>query len=158
VQVQLIYRTGKSFNAEILKVKNTELKKLKGWNFNWFELAKSKKSEVYKLQTKEIEALLMIHYLDDEFFEMKNIEVAPSNYGSKGKYINAAQILMSYACLLSFEYNKGPYKGYLTFISKGRLIDYYIEKYNAELVFRERMQINPLNGMKLIKKHLNLEL
>jgi len=158
MQVQLTDRKGKSFNAEILKAKNTELKKLKGWNFNWFELDKSKKSEVYKLQTQEIEALLMIHYLDDEFFEMKNIEVAPSNYGSKGKYINAAQILMSYACLLSFEFNKGPYKGYLTFISKGRLIDYYIEKYNAELVFRERMQINPINGMRLIKKHLNLEL
>lgn len=158
MQVLLTDRNGKSLNAEISRAKNTELKKLEDWNFNWFELAKSKKSEVYKLQTKEIEALLMIHYLDDEFFEMKNIEVAPSNYGSMGKYINAAQILMSYACLLSFEYNKGPYKGYLTFISKGRLIDYYIEKYNAELVFRERMQINPVNGMRLIKKHLNLEL
>jgi hypothetical protein len=89
---------------------------------------------------------------------MKNIEIAPSNYGSKGKYINAAQILMSYACLLSFEFNKGPYKGYLTFISKGRLIDHYVEKYNAELVYRERSQINPINGLKLIKKHLNLDL
>ena len=158
MQVHLIDKKGKNFNAEISKAKNTDLKKLKGWNFNWSELAKSKKSEVYKLQTQEIEALLMIHYLDDEFFEMKNIEVAPSNYGSNGNYINAAQILMSYACLLSFEFNKGPYKGYLTFISKGRLIDYYIEKYNAELVFRERMQINPVNGLKLIKKHLNLDL
>lgn len=158
MQVLLFDKNGKSFKAEIFKANNADLKKLKGWNFNWSELTKSKKSQIYKLQTQEIEALLMIHYLDDEFFEMKNIEVAPSNYGSKGKYINAAQILMSYACLLSFEFNKGPYKGYLTFISKGRLIDYYVEKYNAELVYKERMQINPINGLKLIKKHLNLDL
>ena len=158
MQVLLFDKKGKSFKAEIFKANNADLKKLKGWNFNWSELAKSKKSQIYKLQTQEIEALLMIHYLDDEFFEMKNIEIAPSNYDSKGKYINAAQILMSYACLLSFEFNKGPYKGYLTFISKGRLIDYYVEKYNAELVYRERMQINPINGLKLIKKHLNLDL
>ena len=65
---------------------------------------------------------------------------------------------MAYGCLLSFELNKGPYKGYLSFISKGELIDYYIEKYNAELMYRERMYINPINGIKLIKKHLNKEL
>ena len=134
------------------------MKSLKNWQFNWFELTKTPESKTYKLQTQEIEALLMIEFIDNDFFEMKNIEVAPSNLGSKGRYVNAAQILMSYACLLSFEFNKGPYKGYLTFISKGRLMDYYIEKYQAEFVFRERMQINPINGLKLIREHLNLEL
>lgn len=158
MQIELIDKKGNSINAEILKAQRSELQKLNDWKFNWSELAKSKNSIVYKLQTQEIEALLIIQFIDDEFFEMKNIEVAPSNYGSKGKYVNAAQILMSYACLLSFEFNKGPYKGYLSFISKGRLFDYYIEKYGAELVFRDRMQINPINGLKLIKKHLNLDL
>lgn len=158
MQVKLIDKKGNSTSGEILKARRNDLKGLKEWKFDWVELGKSKKSNVYKIETQEIEALLIIQFIDDEFFEMKNIEVAPSNYGSKGKYVNAAQILMSYACLLSFEFNKGPYRGYLTFISKGKLIDYYIEKYNAELVFRERMQINPVNGLKLIKKHLNLVL
>ena len=156
--VKLIDKNGNSASGEILKAKQIDLKGLKDWKFNWAELAKSQKSNIYKLKTQEIEALLIIQFIDDEFFEMKNIEVSPSNYGSKGKYVNAAEILTSYACLLSFEFNKGPYRGYLTFISKGKLIDYYIEKYNAELVFRERMQINPTNGLTLIKKHLNLKL
>lgn len=156
--VKLIDKKGNTASGEILKAKQIDLKGLEGWKFNWSELAKSKKSNVYKLQTQEIEALLIIQFIDAEFFEMKNIEVSPSNYGSKGKYVNAAQILMSYACLLSFEFNRGPHRGYLTFISKGKLIDYYIEKYNAELVFRERMQINPTNGLKLIKKYLNIDL
>lgn len=158
MKVQLIDKKKKSYDAEILEANPIELKRLKSWKFNWHELSKSKKSKIYKLQSKKIEALLMIQFIDNEFFEMKNIEVAPTNYGSKGIYLNSAQLLMSYACLLSFELNKGPYIGYLTFVSKGRLIDYYIEKYNAELVFRERMQINPLNSLKLIKEHLNLEL
>ena len=158
MEVQLLDKKGNRINGEILETNPSELRKLKDWKFNWDEIIKSNKSKVYKLQTGKIEALLAIQFFDDEFFEMKNIEVAPSNYGSKGKYENAAQILMSYACLLSFELNKGPYKGYLSFISKGKLIDYYIEKYNAELVFRERMQINPINGLQLIKEHLNIDL
>ena len=158
MQVKLIDKKKRKFTGEILKAKPEELKKLKDWKFNWYEIAKYKKSEVYKLETQQIEGLMMIRFIEDEFFELKNIEVSPSNFGSKGKYANAAPLLISYACLLSFEYNKGPYQGYLSFISKGELIDYYIEKYNAELVFRERMQINPINGLRLIKKHLNLDL
>lgn len=144
--------------AQISEGHPSELKNLTKWKFNWSELDQYKDSRIYKLQSDQTEGLLMIQFIDEEFFEMKNIEVAPSNYGSKGVYINAAELLIAYACLLAFEYNKGPYLGYLSFISKGNLIDYYIEKYGAELVFRERMQINPINGMKLIKKHLNIEL
>lgn len=158
MQVELIDKKGNCIYAQIGKVKRIELQPFIDWQFNWFELSSSKHAVVYKLYTHEIEALLMIEFVDDDFFELKNIEVSPSNYGSKGKYVNAAQILISYACLLSFEFNKGPYNGYLTFVSKGSLIDYYIEKYNAELVFRERMQIAPRNGIKLIKKYLRLEL
>lgn len=158
MKVLLIDKKAKRFNAEIQRIKSPELKRVKGWKFNWHELSKYKNSKIYKLQTTKIEGLLLIQFLEEDFFEMKNIEVAPTNFGSKGKYINAAQLLMAYACLLSFEFNKGPYQGYLSFISKGELIDYYIEKYNAELIFRERMQINPINGLKLIKTHLNLDL
>lgn len=118
----------------------------------------SKKSNILDNSIRNIESLMMIQFVDADFFELKNIEVSPKNYGSKGKYINAAQLMIAYGCLLSFEFNRGPYQGYLSFLSKGELIDYYIEKYNAELVFRERMQINPVNGLALIKKHLNIDL
>lgn len=158
MQVLLKDKKNQKRTAEIQEAKLTDLKKLKGWKFAWHDLFKYDKSKVYKLQTDEIEGLMMIQFVEDEFFEMKNIEVSPSNYGSKGRYLNAAQILISYGCLLSFELNKGEYQGYLSFISKGELIDYYIEKYNAELVYRERMFINPINALKLIKEHLNLEL
>ena len=158
MQVTLIDKKKQERSGEIQIAKPTELKKLKKWNFDWFELSRYKKSNVYKIQAEEIEGLMMIQFIEDDFFEMKNIEVSPVNFGSKGNYINIAKLLIAYGCLLSFELNKGPYQGYLSFISKGELIDYYIEKYNAELVYRERMYINPKNGLKLIKEHLDIEL
>lgn len=89
---------------------------------------------------------------------LKNIEVAPWNYGSKGKFKNIVEILISLACLQSFEFNKGNYKGFLVFTSKGKLIEYYQQKYNAELIFRERMIINPKIGKQLIRTNLKIDL
>jgi len=58
----------------------------------------------------------------------------------------------------SFELNKGNYKGYLVFTSKGVLIEYYQKKYNAELIFRERMILSPEKGKELILNYLQINL
>ena len=158
MQVKLIDKKKNERNAEIIEAKKSDLNKLNNWKFNWIDLYDSKNSKIYKLKTEYIEGLMKIEFFESDFFEMKNIEVSPSNFSSSGKFINVAQILISYGCLLSFELNNGPYNGYLSFISKGELIDYYIKEYNAELAFRERMYINPYEGLKLIKKHLKIEL
>lgn len=158
MQVHLIDKTGQKHAANLIEANVSDLDKLKGWHFDWKALADNQNSKIYMIQTQAVECLMMIQFVDEDFFEMKNIEVAPTNYGSKGWFVNAAQIMIAYGCLLAFEFNKGPYRGYLSFISKGELIDYYIERYHAELVFRERMIINPPNGLKLIKQYLNLDL
>jgi len=158
VEVKLIDKNKKVRKAEIIEVSKLDLKKLKNWKFNWFDLYNNKNSKIFQLKTEEIEGLIKIEFIEPDFFELKNIEVSPSNFGSRGRFMNVAQLLISYGCLLSFELNKGPYQGYLTFVSKGELIDYYIKEYGAELAFRERMFISPNEGIKLIKKHLKVEL
>jgi len=158
VEVILLDIKNQKRSGEIKIAEAAELKNLKAWNFDWFKVSKQKKSKVYKMGTDRIEGLMMIKFVENDFFEMRNIEVSPLNYGSKGNYTNVAQLLIAYGCLLSFELNKGPYEGYLSFISKGELIDYYIEKYNAELAYRDRMYINPENSLKLIEEHLNVKL
>lgn len=167
MEVELIDNFGTIRKAEISRVSLNDLIKVSQWRFDWQMLYSSSSIGVldafngvilYKIKTDKIEGLIKIEFLDNDFFEMKNIEVAPSNFGSQGTFKNVAQVLISYACLLAFELNKGPYQGYLSFISKGSLINYYQDEYNAELVYRERMIINPLEGKKLIKKHLNIEL
>jgi len=158
MEVDLINRSGDRRKGLIQETSKEELQLLKKWKFNWLDLYESGENKVFQIFTNKIEGLIKIEFVIPDFFEMKNIEVSPTNYGADGMFVNVAKILISYGCLLSFELNKGPYKGYLSFVSKGRLIDYYIKEYNAELVFRERMIINPSNGLRLIKKHLNIEL
>ena len=80
------------------------------------------------------------------------------NFGSHGKIRNIAEILMSFACLQSFELNKGNYKGFLVFTSNGTLIKHYEKKYKAELIFRERMVINAQIGRELIFTNLGIDL
>ena len=134
-----------------------ELPKTK-WKFDWNSLH-SKNSKIYKLEyEEEIQGLLKMIQIDDGYHEMSNLELAPVNYGTKGRISNVAGCLIAYGCLLTFQLNEENYKGHLAFTSKGELIPHYEKYYHAELVYREKMIIFPANGKKLIKKYLKLEI
>ena len=146
--------TGLISKANIKDMPSLQLK----WKFNWKSLY-SANSRIFKLTYEgEIQGLLKLTEINEGYYEMTNLELAPKNYGSKGIMDNVAGCMIAYACLLTFTLNKGSYKGYLAFTSKGELIPHYEQKYFAELVFREKMIIFPENGKKLIKKYLNLKI
>ena len=159
MRIKIRNKIGEEFDAEILKVGKSVVKNLpNNWKFDWLELY-STKSKFYQINFKdEVQGLIKLQEENNSYYVLKNIEVSPSNYGSNGRFINIAEILMSYACLKSFEYNLGNYKGYLVFTSKGNLIEYYQLKYQAELIFRERMMIGPEKGKELILKNLKIDL
>lgn len=159
VQIKIKNKGNKELIAEIRPVKKSEIKKLSNnWKFNWLELYSSK-SKFYQVNFEnEVQGLIKLELENESYYVLKNIEVSPENYGSKGRFKNIAELLMSYACLKSFELNTGNYKGYLVFTSKGALIEYYQEKYQAELIFRERMVIGPQKGKELILKNLKIDL
>jgi hypothetical protein len=158
VNVVLIDRKNIEIQGKILVASKKSLKSLKDWNFNWLELY-STHSTIYKLQIeKEIIGLAKLDWENEDHFNLANVEVSPDNVGSKGQYKNAADLLFAYSALQSFKLNKNAYKGFLSFISKGKLISHYIEKYNAELVFRERMIISPKNCKALIEEQLKIKL
>lgn len=125
MHINLIDRNARGTSAEISEISKQKLEALTNWKFNWLELYQPNTSRIYQIKSDEVQGLIKIEFVDPDFFEMKNIETSPSNYGSNGKYKNTAQVLIAYACLLSFELNKGPYKGYLSFVSKGNHIDFY---------------------------------
>ena len=157
--VKLKNKKGLEFDAEIFVATKPDLKLLtKDWKFNWLKL-NSSNSIIYKISIEnKIQGLIKLEEENDSYYVLKNIEVAPSNFGAKGEFQNTAEILMAFACLKSFELNIGNYKGYLVFTSKGTLIEYYQNKYQAELIFRERMIINPKKGKQLIKTYLKINL
>ncbi|GAB5555342.1 MAG: hypothetical protein Sapg2KO_49330 [Saprospiraceae bacterium] len=133
-----------------------------GWQFTWKQLAKTEGADFYKLTKldtpQEIEGILMLTILNEEMLYMNNLEVAPHNYGSKGKYANVAGSLIAFACYKSFEHGKNYYMGYLSFDSKTSLISSYQARYGAILAIGQKMFFDPGAGKSLMKKYLNIEL
>jgi hypothetical protein len=131
-----------------------------GWQFTWKKLAKIEGAQFYKITLKDspskLEGLLMITLINDEMLYMNNLELAPHNYGSKGKYENVAGCLIAFACKKSFELGRGNYLGFLSFDSKTELISLYEEKYGAIWAMGQKMFIDPGQGRKLMEKYLNI--
>ena len=94
----------KEKDAFILKAKSKDMPtKKSGWQFTWRTLYKTEGAEFYKIiltdNSDNIEGMLMLSVMYDEMLYMNNIEVAPHNLGSKGKYDNVAGCLIAFGCL-----------------------------------------------------------
>ena len=151
--------TGKMVAAEIVAAQLSDMPlKKDGWNFNWRALYKKPKSIFYKAvladSTKKIEGIIMLTLQEDGILYMDCIEVAPINYGSKGKYDFVAGALLAFGCHLSREFGKPPYEGYLSFESKTVLIELYEKKYGASWAMGRRMFFSPEAGIKLMELYL----
>lgn len=149
------------YEGQILKSFPNEMPlKKDGWQFTWRKLAKIEGAQFYKISLKDspkkIEGLLMITLINDEMLYMNNVEIAPHNYGSKGKFENVAGCLIAFACKKSFELGKGNYLGFLSFESKTELISLYQEKYGATWAMGQKMFIDPVEGKKLMEQYLNI--
>lgn len=155
-------QSGELIEAMISKasIKEMPLKK-DGWQFNWRQLSKTEGAAFYKLTKieapSEVEGMLMLTLINEEMLFMNNVEVAPHNYGSKGKYENVAGSLLAFACYESFELGKNYYLGYLSFDSKTELIALYQNKYGATFAMGQKMYFDPEAGKRLMKKYLRFE-
>lgn len=85
---------------------------------------------------------------------MDLLEIAPHNIGQNKRYYNAAACLIAFACRESFKLETN-YKGYLIFVSKSGLVEFYINKYGANLTFGQKMYFDSNAAKKLIEKYLN---
>ena len=144
--------------AEIVSIKKKYIPlKKDGWSFNWRQLSKNENAQPYVLKLinseEKAEGALLLK-IEENMLIMDVLEVAPHNIGSNKRYDYVAGSLIAYACRESFKL-EGNYKGFLTFVSKTDLIDWYTEKYGAELALGQRMFIDWENGKKLIEKYLN---
>ena len=156
-----IHESGEKHLAHISKVAYADMPlKKDGWQFNWRSLSKNEDALFFKLvssDNSEIQGMLMLSIVDEGIVSMNNIEVAPHNYGSKGKYQNVAGCLIAFACRKSFELGEGNYIGFLVFESKTSLIEFYKNKYGATQAMGQRMFIDDLTGKKLIKEYLGVD-
>ncbi len=149
---------GKLIKSEIvpIDIRTIPLKK-DGWNFNWRQLSKEENGQTFILRTinspNQVEGALQLKF-EYDMLVMDALELAPHNIGQENKrYDYVAGCLIAFACRESFKI-EGDYKGFLTFVSKTNLIEWYAKKYGAELALGQRMFIDWGNGEKLIERYL----
>ena len=144
--------TGESFQTEFSKVSIKEIKK-KDWLFDWHTEIKNKEKSVYKMVTVEnkniIQGLLSL-IIEDNFVSIGIIENASFNRGKHKVYFGVGGNLFAYACKISM---KLGFKGYVGFVAKTALMEYYAKSLGAEVALGQRMYIGEEAAEKLINQY-----
>ncbi|MBN8720946.1 MAG: hypothetical protein J0H85_15965 [Sediminibacterium magnilacihabitans] len=121
-------KSGDSFPTEISLLTKVELKNLtkkNGWRFNWAYEHSVSTRDVYKLTITNnpniIQCVVSLEVKSDHVY-MHLIESAPFNIGKAKTYLGVPGNLVAFACRLSFQ--RGG-EGYVSFLSKTKLIEHY---------------------------------
>lgn len=149
-------KSGDSFPTEIsllTKVEVKELTKKNGWQFNWMSELKIPTREVYKLTITNnpniIQGVVSLEVKADHVY-MHLIESAPFNIGKSKTYLGVPGNLVAFACKLSFQ--RGG-EGYVSFLSKTRLIEHYEKSLGAVHVGGRNMVITTETALRLTNKY-----
>jgi hypothetical protein len=150
--------TGDSFQTDIIITDQNDFKSItikEGWLFNWTDEFKKPDRDVYKLtivnNQKVIQGLISLSVRTDHVY-MHLIESAPFNKGKNKVYTGVPGNLVAFACKLSFQ--RG-FEGYLSFLSKTKLIDHYEKTLGAIHTGGQLMVINTNAALKLTNKYFD---
>lgn len=138
--------SGDSLPTVVNEVSKLDLKivtKNRNWNFNWKAEVKRPNVKVYKLTIVNnpdiIQGLISLEDKGDHIF-VNLVENAPFNIGKKKLYQGVPGNLFAFACKLSWD---GGNQGFVSFISKTKLMEHYNITLGAVNVFEQRMVIDP---------------
>ena len=149
-------KSGDSFTTEISLLTKSELVNLtkkNGWQFNWDSELKIPSREVYKLTITNnpniIQGLVSLEVKKDYVY-MHLIESALFNIGKNKTYLGVPGNLVAFACKLSFQ--RGG-DGYVSFLSKSKLVEHYEKTLGAVRVSGNNMIIATEEALKLTNKY-----
>ncbi len=149
-----------SFSTDITLITSADLRtvtKKDGWQFDWKLEFKEPAREVYKLtivnNQSVIQGLISLEIKLDHVY-MHLVESAPFNKGKTKIYAGVPGNLVAFACKLSFQ--RG-HDGNVSFISKTRLVQHYIDTLGAIHFGGRVMIINTNAALKLINKYFQNE-
>jgi hypothetical protein len=152
--------SGDSFQTEISLLTKSDLKtisKSKGWLFNWRHEFNQLDREVYKLTIIDnpgiVQGLISFTVRPDHVY-MFLLESAPFNLGKNKLYEGVPGNLVAYACKVSFQ--RGG-EGFVSFESKTKLIDHYVNILGAYHFGGHLMVIDTISAKRLVDKYFKPE-
>jgi len=132
-----------------------------GWPFDWSVAAIDLLTDASVVKAAIVDDVIqgLIEYelveLDQYAFAHK-LEIAPHNRGKNRRYTGIAGVLLAFVARESF--NAG-YDGFVVFVSKTALYDYYIKQYGVKpLPGMLRLHFDTAASERLIQKYLNEEI
>lgn len=149
-------KSGDTFPTEISLLTRVEVRgltKKNGWQFNWISELKIPSREVYKLTITNnpniIQGVVSLEVKTDHVY-MHLIESAPFNIGKNKTYLGVSGNLVAFACKLSFQ--RGG-EGYVSFLSKTKLIEHYEKSLGAVHIGGRNMVITTEAALILTNKY-----
>jgi len=148
--------SGDSFPTEISILTKQEvmsITKKNGWQFNWANEIKIPTRDIFKLTITNnptiIQGVISLEVKTDHVY-MHLIESAPFNIGKNKTYLGVPGNLVAFACKLSFQ--RGG-EGYVSFLSKTKLIEHYERSLGAVHFGGHLMVITTEAALKLTNKY-----
>lgn len=149
-------KSGDRFLTEISLLTKAEVKgmtKENSWQFDWMSELKIPAREVYKLTITNnpniIQGVVSLEIKADHVY-MHLIESAPFNIGKSKTYLGVPGNFVAFACKLSFQ--RGG-EGYVSFLSKTKLIEHYEKSLGAVHVGGRNMVITTETALLLTNKY-----
>jgi len=146
--------SGEFVDTEI-KLIHPKAKDCKGWEFDW-RTPEKEGYKVYALYAKGDERIQgMVSIMPEKgYYEVGLIESAPWNnrhsltHKGPKEYTGVGGHLFAEACKQSYDAGNG---GYIGFMAKTNLIDYYTRAFGAVQIYGQRMAIEEKEAAELIK-------
>lgn len=134
-----------------------KLRKVNGWNFDWYRefQMKSRNVEILTLKKNKSIILGLISYeILEDYLHVHLVESSPENIGKNKKYIGIGSNLFAYACWIS---KINGFEGNISFFSKTRLIKHYQLTLGAIDLGKGKMIIHEYQSEFLINKYFSDE-
>ncbi|MBQ7796014.1 MAG: hypothetical protein IJ374_05585 [Lachnospiraceae bacterium] len=146
-------KTGAIVETQFFRIEGPiDKKRYIGWKFNWSETQKDGYAiyELYRKGSKVVEGRISLR-MDGGVADVDIVEVAPHNFGHRGKYVGVGAHLFAIACQISFE---SGCDGFVAFTAKTNLVDYYSKTLNAKVSAGRRMYLDEKAARVLLDKYM----
>jgi hypothetical protein len=148
--------TGKSVVTHVGRVLPEDLLiRAKDWRFDWVKELEQPRREVYALTAEPHpgvpQGLISIEDRGDHIY-MHLLESARFNQGKGKLFLGVPPNLIAHACRISFQRGYG---GVVSFMSKSKLRQHYIDTLGAEVLRGDRLYIGSERATELVERYFN---